>query len=822
MSGSPQPGLPGSALPVDDVLRQLADALGERGTAVLVAAPGAGKTTRVPAFLLGEAWCAGKVLVLEPRRIAARAAAGHVARLHDGEPGGLIGYRVRFDQRAGPLTRVEYVTEGVFTRMALDDPQLSGVSAVLFDEYHERHLETDLAMALCLDIREALRPDLRLLAMSATIDAREVSRLLGDAPVVASAGRMFPVELRHEPRQPAEPAERAVARAALAALRSHEGSLLAFLPGQAEIRRAAGILAPQLPHGVSLHALHGSLGPAEQDAAIRPAPAGQRKLVLATSIAETSLTIEGVRIVVDSGLARVPRYDPRSGFTRLETVRASRFSVDQRAGRAGRTAPGIAIRLWAEPQTGALPQASRPEILDADLSRLALDLAAWGVSDPAKMRFADPPPQAAWREAVALLKRLGALDEAGRLTQTGQRMRDLPVPPRYGAMIAQASHHGQAHDAALLAVLAGERGLGGESPDLALRLDRLRTERAPRAIAARKLAGTMAGEGADRGLSPGAGLSAGALLSLAWPERIAQRRGSGFRMAGGGGAICRDDDAFPRSQWLTLAELQGPAASARIVSAAEIAPEEIERLHGAAIAARREVVFDEETGTVRARQVRRLGELRLSEGPAAATDEEASALLIAAIRRRGPGAFAFSGNALRLRNRIRHLRAQSGAPWPDVSDEALLAGLETWLGPLLSAVMSLRAIDAAMLADGLRLLLARAGIDPARLGREAPERFRTPAGSDIALDYRDGEVRLSVRIQELFGLTTHPVVAGRPVVLELLSPAARPIQVTTDLAGFWRGSWRQVRAEMRGRYPRHDWPENPAEAKPTTRARPRN
>lgn len=818
----PAPLLPAanSTLPVDAILPQLAATLATGNRAIMVAAPGAGKTTRVPPFLLSQSWCAGRVLVLEPRRIAARAAASHVARSLGGEPGGAIGYRVRLEARVGPATRVEYLTEGVFTRMALDDPELKGVSAVLFDEYHERHLETDLAMALCLDIQEALRPDLRLLVMSATIDTARLSRLLDGAPAIESAGRAFPVELRHEPRHAGEPVETAVARVVAAALRTEQGSILAFLPGQAEIRRAERMLAPQLPAATTLHCLHGALGLAEQDAAIRPAMAGQRKVVLSTSIAETSLTIEGVRVIVDCGLARVPRFDPRSGFTRLETVRASRFSVEQRAGRAGRTGPGVAIRLWMEAQTGALEQSSRPEILDADLSGLALDLADWGATDPAAMRFADAPPAAAWREATALLKRLGAIDDAGRLADDGRAMRGLAVPPRYAAMIARAASFGQAEDAALLALLAGERGLAGDSPDLALRLERLKGDRSPRAVAVRNLARSMAAA-KNRDDATGREYSAGALLSLAWPERIAQRRGEGFRLAGGGGAAAPRDGVFARCDWLAIAEMQGAAASARIAAAAQLDLSEILELHAGAIAETRLVAFDEGSGAVRARRLRKLGELRLAEGPAEATGEETAAALIAAIRRRGLASLPFEGAAARLRARLRHVHARDEANWPNVGDAALLAGLETWLGPFLSGANSLAAIGVGRLVEGLRFLLASSGIDAASLDRAAPEYFRTPAGSKLPLDYADTGARLSVRVQELYGMNMHPLVAGRPLTLELLSPAGRPIQITTDLPGFWRGSWRAVRSEMRGRYPRHVWPEDPQAAVPTARAKPR-
>lgn len=812
---------PGAALPVDASLPELLGVLGKRNVAVLTAPPGAGKTTRVPAALLGEAWCTGRVLALEPRRLAARAAAAFVARQRGEAPGRTIGYRVRLETRVSAATRVEFVTEGVFTRMALADPELGGISAVIFDEFHERSLDTDLGLALALDIQAGLRPDLRILVMSATLEIDRLSRFLGGAPVIESHGRSFPIEVRYEARSADETIERATARAVLSALAAESGSVLAFLPGQAEIRRAIEHLAGRLPAGVSVHPLHGGIDPGEQEAAIRPAAPGTRKVVLATAIAETSLTIEGVRVVVDSGLARVPRYEPRTGLTRLETVRASHFSVDQRAGRAGRTGSGIAIRLWREQQNAALAPAARPEILEADLSPLALDLAGWGVTDPAALRWLDPPPAPAWTEAVALLKELGALDRSGAITPAGKAMRQLPLAPRFAHMVVAAADHGQAREAALLALIASERGLGGKAVDLALRLDRLRHDRGERAAAARRLAARMV---RDLPEAAPAGLSAGALLSLAWPDRMAQLRGAGrgFRLANGRGAIIDEVEPLAREAFVVVADLQGAAASARILSAAAVTAGEIERLHGARFTRTREVGFDEASGAVRARHTRRLGTLVMSAVPVEPTFDEAGAVLAEAVRRKGLAALGWDKAATRLRDRIAFLNRHVGG-WPDASEAALLARLEDWLLPVAPAARSLADLGPRSLMAGLDQLLALHGRSRRELDAALPETFLTPAGSRIALRYEDDQVVLPVRVQELYGMTVHPAIADGSIALtlELLSPAGRPIQVTRDLPRFWAGSWAAVRAEMRGRYPRHFWPEDPAGAPATTRVRPR-
>jgi ATP-dependent helicase HrpB len=820
--------LPGVPLPVDAALPQLLAVLAKGSTAVLSAAPGAGKTTRVPFALAAAPWCGGMVVVLEPRRIAARAAAGFMAAQLKERPGETVGYRVRLESRASARTRILFVTEGVFARMIMDDPELPGVSAIVFDEFHERSLDADLGLALALDVQSALRPELRILVMSATLETQAIAKMLGDAPVIESPGRSFEVELRYEERGPNEAVEDAVARTVRRALAQEEGSVLAFLPGQKEIRRTAERLGA-LPADVRLFQLYGAIDPREQDAAIRPPARGERKVVLATSIAETSLTIDGVRVVVDSGLKRVPRYEPRTGLTRLETVRASRSAIAQRAGRAGRTAPGIAIRLWREQQDSALPQSDTPEILEADLAGLALDLAAWGVGNPAQLAFLDLPPAPAWGEAVELLKRLGALDGEARITPTGKAMRNLPLPPRFAHMVVEAGQHGQALDAAMLAVLASERGLGGVSTDLAQRLDRLRSEKGERANAARGLARSIA-HGLDH--APHAGLSAGALLSLAWPDRIARSRGKGgsansagtaYRLANGRGAVIDEAEALARSPWLVIADMQGTAAAPRILAAAAIEPAEIEMLHGGAFVTTREVTLDPASGRIRVRQMRRLGALTLGDVAGELTAADAPhAILFAHLREHGLDVLDWGKAASRLRDRLMFLHAQDFA-WPDVSDAALLASLEEWLLPFLGLPKGLPDITPQRLHEGLAFLLASSGKSLAEAERKAPEHFTTPAGSNVPIRYEENAAYLAVRVQELFGLARHPAImdGDYPLTLELLSPAHRPMQVTRDLPGFWKGSWSAVRSEMRGRYPRHPWPEDPASAAPTTRAKPR-
>jgi ATP-dependent helicase HrpB len=853
-------------LPIDAVLDDVAQALARGSSAVLVAPPGAGKTTRVPLALLDEPWVAGKtILVLEPRRIAARASAERMAQTLGERVGDTVGYRVRFGSKISRKTRIEVVTEGIFTRRLIDDPELSGVAAVLFDEFHERSLDADLGLALARDAQQGLRDDLRLLVMSATLDGARVASLLGDAPVIASEGRAFPVETRYLGRKPDAPLERQMADAIANALRADAGSVLAFLPGAAEIRRTQTFLTERISDpSVEIVPLYGALDAGVQDRAIQPAAKGHRKVVLATSIAETSLTIDGVRIVVDSGVARVPRYEPDIGLTRLETVRASKAAVDQRRGRAGRTEPGVCYRLWDAPQTASLPDFTQPEIMSADLSSLVLDLAQWGVTDPSALSFLDPPPAPAWAEAKALLRELGALDSDGRLTDEGRSLRALALPPRLARMIVDATRLGAGQEAAEIAAVLTERGLGGDSADLDRRLESFRRDRSQRASSARQMAQRWAvqsatsasqtpptpdpsplqgrGEGsASDAFSPppthssrggeGSGvggsekiMSTGALLALAFPDRVAKNRGNGaFVLANGRGATIDPASGLSRTPFLAVAELTGSAAATRILLAAPITQDEIEARFAALIDSRDEITFDRAAMALRGRRRKRLHAITLAEAPVAVTPSTETAIILAAgLAEAGIDRLPWSKALQQWRGRIGFLRATAPDQWPDLSDAALAATRDDWLVSLVSDKTALKDISTGDLTDALHQLLpweARA-----RLDREAPTHFEAPTGTQVAIDY-DAEQgpTVAIRLQELFGLTTHPSLAkGRvPLVLELLSPAHRPVQVTRDLPGFWRGSYAAVRSDLRGRYPRHPWPEDPASAPPTRRVKPR-
>ncbi|MBB2972119.1 ATP-dependent helicase HrpB [Mesorhizobium sp. RMAD-H1] len=815
------PSLPD--LPVTRILPALDEALASHASAVLVAPPGAGKTTLVPIHLLEAEWRGdGMIVLLEPRRLAARAAARRMAALLGEEPGETVGYRMRLETKTSPRTRILVVTEGVFARMILDDPDLKGVAAVLFDEFHERSLDADFGLALALDVQAALRPDLKLVVMSATLDGARVARLLNDAPVIESEGRSFPIDIRYRERKPDERIEDAMARAIREALAEEAGSILAFLPGQGEIERTARLLEDRLPADAILAPLYGAMEGRDQDAAIRPAPQGKRKVALATSVAETSITIDGVRVVIDSGLARLPKYEPATGLTRLETVRASRAAVDQRAGRAGRTEPGIAIRLWHSGQTAALPPFTPPEILEADLSGLVLDCAAWGVADPATLAFLDPPPAPALAEARTLLKRLGAFDGDGRLTADGEAMRALALPARLAHMIVAAARRGEAGRAAELAVLLTERGLGGNDVDLDVRLSRFRSDRSDRAQRARGLAKRLAS--AVPSVSSGEISSAGRLLLDAYPDRIAKARGAAgqYLLANGrGGEV---DPALPlsRAPWLIVADLTGRAERARILAAAEVSEEEIRAVLGPRVESGRQIVYDPEKNALRAREATRIGAIALSEKQLPApTGEEADRGVIEAVRRHGLAILPWSKEAQTLRRRLGWLHRGLGDPWPSMEDDHLMAALEDWLLPFLTGEARLDRIPPSALANGLRSLV------PYDLQRRidalAPTHFEVPTGSHIPIRYDAEEPVIAVRVQELFGLAAHPAIAdGKvPLLLELLSPAHRPIQITRDLPGFWRGSWADVRADMRGRYPRHVWPEDPLAADPTRRAKPR-
>ncbi|MBR1141035.1 MULTISPECIES: ATP-dependent helicase HrpB [Bradyrhizobium] len=814
-------------LPIDAVLDALSGTLERSNTAVLVAPPGAGKTTRVPLALRDAPWVGDrKIIVLEPRRIAARASAERMAKSLGERAGETVGYRVRFGSKVSRATRIEVVTEGIFTRQILDDPELTGIAAVLFDEFHERSLDADLGLALARDAQQGLREDLRILVMSATLDGARVARLLGDAPVVESEGRAFPVETRYVGRKPDAPVERQMAETIASALRADAGSVLAFLPGAAEIRRTQTMLAERVHDAsVEIVPLFGALDAAVQDRAISPAPKGGRKVVLATSIAETSLTIEGVRIVVDSGLARVPRYEPDIGLTRLETVRASRAAVDQRRGRAGRTEPGVCYRLWDEPQTASLAAHTQPEILSADLSSLVLDLAQWGVSDPATLSFLDPPPQPAWKEARDLLNELGALDGDGRLTDEGRRLRALALPPRLARMIVDAADHGAAAQAADIAAILTERGLGGDSVDLEVRLDQFRRDRSARAQSARDLARRWAQQVATSpSLHDDGELTTGLMLAFAFPDRVARNRGNGsFLLANGRGAAVEQTSSLARVPYIAVGELTGTAANGRILLAAPLAIEDIERHFAAHIEAKDEVSFDRDAMTLRARRRRKLHAITLADAPVALTPSEETAHVFAdGISAVGLDRLPWSKAAKQWRDRVMFLRKAEGDSWPDLSDTGLIERRDDWLVPLLADKTALKDISPGDVSDAVMALL------PwdlrARLDREAPTHFEAPTGTMLAIDYEAEQgPTIAVRLQELFGLNTHPSIArgAIPLVLELLSPAQRSVQVTRDLPGFWRGSYAAVRSDLRGRYPRHPWPDDPATAQPTRRAKPR-
>ncbi|MFC7734799.1 ATP-dependent helicase HrpB [Roseomonas sp. GCM10028921] len=823
-------------LPVSEALPALLAALRERPNAVLVAPPGAGKTTIVPLALLEEPWMTGKILVLEPRRVAARAAARRMADLAgEGGPGGLVGLSTRLDRAVSDRTRVEVVTEGLLVRRLQSDPGLEGVSAVLFDEAHERHLDTDLGLALCLDLQRELRPELRLLAMSATLDAAGFAELLGggsihgsgpdgaapmeprDAPVIESAGRAFPVVVHHRPRDIKEPRDlpEAMAAAIREALREHPGDVLAFLPGWGEIRRTAERLGGV---GAEILPLHGEMPPAEQDRALNPSL--NRKVVLATSIAETSLTVPGVRIVVDGGFRRAPRLDAATGLTRLATVRISRAAAEQRAGRAGRTEPGVAIRLWTEALHRGLPLADRPEMLEAELSGLALDCAAWG-AEPRRLPFLDPPPEGALAAARTLLHDLDALDGEGRITPIGRRMARMGAHPRLARVMVETRTPGEGALAADLAALLEERDpiRNREAPtDLHARLDLLQGGDHPEADRATVARIRRTAQLHRRRLSvpertPPEGDPA-ALLAAGFPDRIAARRGvmeGAFRLASGQGARLATTDPLRKAPLLAVAALELAGTEARIRMAAPLDRAVLEARFPERFVREEVTEFDARTGAVVARRRLRFGPLVLEEAnlPHADPATVAEALARAAAAR----AFRdldWTKAATQLRARLRWAHSTEGAPWPDVSDAALAAGAPEWLAPHLhglSRLSELKTLDAVAILRGLvSWEFAR------RLDAELPPRVDLPEGRSAAIDYEREVPALEARAQHLFGLAaTPPLMGGRiPLQVSLLSPAGRPVAVTSDLAGFWRGGWAEVRREMRGRYPKHAWPEDPS------------
>lgn len=832
------------ALPIDEVLPELLAALRDGPRALLIAPPGAGKTTRVASALLGEPWCSGQILLLVPRRLAARAAAEYMARERGQEAGATIGYQTRLDSRAGKATRVIAMTHGVFLSRIQYDPELAGVSAVLFDEVHERSLDSDLSLALTLDAARELRPDLRLLAMSATLDGERFGRLLDEPPRIESSGKSFPLEIVYDGKKADQRTEQAVAAACRRALADHDGSLLAFLPGVAEIERTADALGA-LPPGVILHRLHGQVDPAAQRAALRPPAPGTRKLVLATSIAETSVTLDDVRIVIDSGLTRRPRYDRGAGLTRLVTERASQAAITQRAGRAARQAPGVAIRLWEEAATASLPPHDPPEILEADLSSLLLTSLLWGEADPTRLPFLDPPPAAALAEARTRLTSLGAFGDDGRLTAHGREIASWPLEPRLAHMMVEAGRRGFARAAADAALLS-ERGIGGNDPDLEVRWRRWQNERGPRAQAARKMAerwasrapaqaGVQGGAKAAQSLGkerkspngapgprPSPGHDLARAIALAFPDRLSRRRdasGESWQSVGGRGFRLDPTSSLARSEWLAVAEVAGAASGARILSAAAIDLADIEALYGDRIEEYRQARFDPATSAIAATRGRRLGAIRLSSAPDPRPDAATvEAGLLDAVRRHGVAILPWSEAALALRHRAAFAAAHDDSI-ADLSDAALLASADDWLAPLLAGRRNLNLAPSALSGalDGLLGYEAKRAID-----RLAPSHFASPAGSSHPIDYAaPGGPTVEVRAQALYGLKDHPMIAGGrvPLTLAITSPAHRPIQTTRDLPAFWAGSWREVAKEMRGRYPRHLWPDDPAAAAPTLKTK---
>ncbi|AYA38541.1 ATP-dependent helicase HrpB [Hymenobacter oligotrophus] len=829
-------------LPIQAALPELTAALQAHNRVVLQAPPGAGKTTLVPLALLEADWRQeGKILMLEPRRLAARAAATRMAQLL-GEPvGQTVGYRVRLENKVSAQTRIEVVTEGILTRLVQDDPALEGIAAVLFDEFHERSLQADLGLALTLDAQSVLRPDLRLLVMSATLDAARLGTWL-QAPVVSSEGRMHPVATHYlSPRRaaglPNRPAERmaeltpATVRQALA---EHEGDVLVFLPGLADQRRVSERLEPALPAEVDLHVLHGELPLDKQDAALRPAPVGRRKVVLATSIAETSLTIEGVRVVVDAGYARVPRFIPRTGLTTLETVPVSQAASDQRRGRAGRLGPGICYRLWTETDHDQLPAHLAPEILTADLSSLTLELALWGATDATALQWLDVPPAPALAQARELLVRLGALTPAGQPTAHGRELARLGLPPRLGHLVVRGRELGHGPTACALAALLAERDVlratDGQPapPDLRLRLEALQTGRAPLPGLVADAGGVRRVREAAQALRNRAGVkaadlepdTAGLLAALAYPDRLGQREGgerlrlvTGQRVALPSEFFAADDTFF------AAAYLDGTAAAPRAAMAAPLSRTEVEELFAEQIEEQSEVRFDATTGRVVARRLRRLGALVLSEANQPNPDAEAiAAALFEALKAADLRNLNWTEAAQQLRERLTFLHLHFPEEWPDVSDEALLADAAEWLAPHLAGLRSLGEVARLDVAELLLQRLPNGWAQRQELDRLAPSHLEVPSGSHVRIDYSEPAAPvLAVKLQEVFGLLDTPRIAnGRvPLTMHLLSPAQRPVQVTRDLRSFWQSGYFEVRKDLRGRYPKHPWPDDPLTAVPT-------
>ncbi len=830
-------------LPVENVLNEVRLALSHQRAAVLEAPPGAGKTTRVPVALLDEPWCRGqRIILLEPRRLAARAAARRIAHERGEQVGRSIGFRVRGESVVGPDTRLEVVTEGVLTRMLQADPSLPGIAAVVFDEFHERSLHADLGLALVLGATRVLRDDLRVLVMSATLDGERIANLLGDAPRIRSVGRQFPVEHRYDPPVNRQPLAGHVAAVVREALQATTGSLLVFLPGAGDIHRVRDMLSGAVPTDVDVRPLFGALSSHDQDAAIAPAPAGRRKVVLATNVAETSITIDGVAVVVDSGLERVPRFNPRTGMSRLETVRITRASADQRAGRAGRTAPGIAIRCWSTAEHAGLIPYTRAAILDADLAPLALDLAVAGFPDPAELPWLDPPPPAHFATASALLRDLGALDDLGRLTDNGRAMAAWGVHPRLAHLLARAADIGSRtfRRATFVAALAEERDIlrgDGRPPptDLRLRLDLLERDADTALMSGatvdrgalatvREQASRLMARATGRLVSDHEATDAALLAAWAWPDRVARRRDSAgrFVMRSERGARLDVSDALAHSEWIVAIEVDDSGREGRVQRAIALEAHDVAALIDGEATTRTVVEWNSLLGVVTIRREVTLGAIVVRDDPIDRAEPELiTAAFLEGIRQTGIGALPWSDTARMIRARLAFLHSHDPT-WPDVSDTALETSLTTWLLPSLRDMRRLE--DLRRVDLGARLLDLTSWSQRTQLETLAPERIEVPSGSRVVVDYADPVAPvLAVRLQEVFGMQESPrLFGGRvPLVMHLLSPARRPVQITRDLASFWRSGYFEVRKDLRGRYPRHHWPEDPLEAVPTSRVKPR-
>lgn len=828
------------ALPIDAVLPEVISALEQGTNAVLQAPPGAGKTTKVPLALLDCAWRGDqKIIMLEPRRLAARASARRMAQLLGEAVGARVGYRVRFDSKISKDTKIEVVTEGILVRMIQDDPELSGVAAVLFDEFHERSLDADLGLALALETQGALRDDLRLVVMSATLDGDPIARLMGDCPVITSEGRAYPVETKYLAPKPDKwgnvRIDVEMTSAIKTALREESGSILAFLPGQGEITRVESALKDAVGSDVIIAPLYGAMDAKAQDVAIQPAPDGKRKVVLATAIAETSLTIDGIRVVIDSGLQRLPRFDPASRMTRLVTVKSSQASAEQRRGRAGRLEPGVCYRLWPENEHRARAPFTPPEIAEADLAPLTLELARWGVTDPETLPWLDVPDRAKIDQARDVLRGLEALDGENRITPMGTAMAGLPVHPRLAHMMLRGAQLGLDDVACALAALLSDRDfMRGRGADLRIRVEAIIKGRAPKMIseAAKQLARRLRDAVKQGGLvKPDTARvdrvdEVGLLLAFAYPDRIGERRKGAdarYRLSGGRGGVLPNEDSLASEPYIAVAELDGQAREAKIYLAAPVARATLETHFADQISEGTEVFWDAQSDAVAARWQRRIGALVLDEK---ATHDDADpeaivAAMIEGIRKLGLHCLPWDKASEGLRARLAFLHRVEGDAWPDVSDEGLLASLEDWLAPYLGGITKRGQLKQINLSEALLV-----GIDWNQrqdMDRLAPTHWQVPTGSNIRIDYSGETPALPVRMQEMFGATETPKVANGKVAvtLHLLSPAQRPIQVTSDLIGFWNGSYAQVKAEMKGRYPKHYWPDDPQVAEPTRRVKSR-